>query len=188
MIRIFLTLIIALVFTSCSTITVNTDYDTLYDFTDNTSFAIASNIKNTNNTLTHARVEAAIKENISRKGYKEVDKKGADLVFVFHVQVTQMSDIRTDYETIGFSGYGYGGGWGYRGFRGGTMVVPRSTTYRWKEGQLIIDAYNPKTKKIVWSGIVKDKISNGSTTPAQNVKYINEVVQKVLKTFPKAGV
>ncbi|HIC12903.1 MAG TPA: DUF4136 domain-containing protein, partial [Sulfurimonas sp.] len=71
---------------------------------------------------------------------------------------------------------------------GGTIVVPRSVTYRWQEGQLIIDAYNPKTKKIVWRGIVKDEISNASYSAEENIEYINDVVTKVLQSFPNSGV
>ncbi len=171
--------LIALLFTGCSTLKVQTDYDTEYNFTNNTTYAVVYNSKEGDNTLTYDRIQTSIKDNINTKGYKEVAKENADLVLVFHVQVTQMSDIRTDYERIGYGGYGYGGG---------TIVVPRSVTYRWQEGQLIIDAYNPKTKKIVWRGIVKDEISNASYTAEENIEYINDVVTKVLKSFPNSGV
>jgi len=185
----YLMALIALVFSGCSTLKVQTDYDTEYNFTKNTTYAVVYNVKESDNTLTYDRIKTSIKDNINEKGYKEVSKENADLVLVFHVQVTQMSDIRTDYERIGYGGYGYGGGWGYGGYGGGgTMVVPRSVTYRWKEGQLIIDAYNPKTNKIVWRGIVKDEISNASYTPEENIEYINDVVTKVLKSLPNSGV
>jgi len=42
------------------------------------------------------------------------------------------------------------------------VIVSYIVTFRWKEEQLIIDAYNPKRNKIVWEGIVKDEILNSS--------------------------
>jgi len=174
--------VLAMVFSGCSTLSVDTDYDTAYDFTKSKKYAVVYNAKEGDNTLVNDRITAAIKTNLDKRGYMEVKKESAELVFVFHVQVMQMSDIRTDYETIGFGGFDYGHGWGYRG--GGAMVVPHSTTYRWTEGQLVIDAYNPKTEKIVWRGLVKDEISEGSHTPQEKTEYINKVVTKLLGKFP----
>jgi len=176
--KIYIFVALALMFSACSTLKVETDYDTSYDFTGNTKYAVVYNAKEGDNTLVNDRIEESIKTNIAAKGYTEVAKEKAELIFVFHVHVTQMSDIRTDYQTIGYGGYGYGGGWGYGGYGGGTMVIPHSTTYRWTEGQLIIDAYNPSTNKIV----------DGNHTPNEKIEYINKVVEKVLQTFPKAGV
>ena len=90
--------LIALLFTGCSTLKVQTDYDTEYNFTNNTTYAVVYNAKEGDNTLTYDRIQTSIKDNINTKGYKEVAKENADLVLVFHVQVTQISDIRTDYE------------------------------------------------------------------------------------------
>ena len=181
-------MLIALLFSACSTLKVETDYDISHEFTKNSSYAVVYNAKEGDNTLIYDRIEESIKTNISAKGYKEVAKESAELIFVFHAHVTQMADIRTDYQTIGYGSFGYGGRWGYGGYGGATMMIPSTTTYRWEEGQLIIDAYNPKTKKIVWRGIVKDEISGSSYTPEETTKYINKVVSKVLKDFPISGI
>lgn len=189
--KMYTSIVIALLFSACSTLKVETDYDTSHDFTKNSTYAVVYNVKEGDNTLIKDRIKESIRTNIAVKGYKEVDKESAELIFVFHAHVTQMSDIRTDYQTIGYGGFGYGGGWaygGYRGYGGGGMVVPHTTTYRWEEAKLIVDAYNPKTKKIVWRGIVKDEISGSSYTPQETTKYINKVVSEVLKDFPISGI
>ncbi|MDQ7042735.1 MAG: DUF4136 domain-containing protein [Sulfurimonas sp.] len=190
--KIYIIAMIALMFTACSTREVEIDYDTSYDFTKNKTYAIVHNVKEGDNTLVIDRIEKSIRANINAKGYKEVSKENAELIFVFHVQVVQMSDIRTDYERIGYGGYGYGGGYrgfgGFGGYGGGTMVVPRSTTYRWKEGKLVIDAYNPQTKKIIWRGVIKDEISNSSHSVEEKTAYIEKVVSQTLAKFPKSGV
>lgn len=175
-----------MMFSACSTLQIGTDYDVTYDFTKNKTYAVVYNATKDDNTLINDRIEEAIQKNMNEKAYREVNKEQAELVFIFHVHVIQMSDIRTDYQTVGYGGFSYGGGWGYRG--GGAMLIPHSTTYRWKEGQLIIDAYNPKTKKIIWRGTAKDEITGSNYTPQEKTKYINKVVSELLKAFPNSGV
>lgn len=189
--KIYIFVVVALMLSACSALRVEIDYDTAYNFTKNTTYAVVYNAKEGDNTLINDRIESAIKTNIKMKGYTEVSKEKAELILVFHVQVTQMSDIRTDYQTIGYGGYGYGGGWGHHPYGGfssyssGAMVIPTATTYRWKEGQLIIDAYNPQTKKVIWRGVIKDEITGSNHTVSEKTEYINKVVKKVLKEFPE---
>ena len=178
---------IVILFTGCSTLKVDVDYDSSYDFKNKTKYAIIHNNKEAENTLTNDRIKNAIKASLNANDYKEVSKEEADLIFVFHVNVISLSDIRTDYDVIGYGGYGYNPGWGYNrgyGYGGSTVVVPRSTTYRWKEGKLIVDALNPKTKKIVWRAIAKDELSSASSTQKEKIEYINKVVSKLMKEFP----
>ena len=180
-------MVILLSFSGCSTLKVDVDYDTSYNFENKTKYTVVHHNKEGENTLTNDRITNAIKASLNANNYKEVLQEEADLIFVFHVNVINMSDIRTDYDVIGYSGYGYNPGWGYNrgyGYGGTTVVVPRSTTYKWKEGKLIIDALNPKTKKIVWRAIAKDELSNGSTTQEEKTEYINKVVSKLMKEFP----
>jgi len=186
--NIFLLLIVAFVISGCSTLSVNADYDTSYNFANKTKFAVVYNTKEGDNSLTNDRIAEAIEKSLTRKDYIKVSQENADLVFMFHVNIVQMSDVRTDYRVIGYSGYSYGNGWGYGryGAYGGynaPVIVPQTSTYRWSEAKLIIDALNPKTKKIVWRGIVKDEISRGSSTTEEKIAYINKVVSKVMKKF-----
>jgi len=182
--------IISLVFlfSGCSALKVDVDYDSSYNFNNKTKYAIVHNAKESDNTLVSDRITKAIKAQLNKKNYVQVGKNEADLVFVFHVNVTQRSDIRTDYEMVGYSGYGYGGAWGYGGFGGyggGTMMVERPSVYRWKEGRLVIDALNTQNKKIVWRGIVTDELNDDSSSVKEKTEYINKVVAKVMKNFPR---
>ena len=173
------------ILTGCSTLEVEVDYDTAYNFDAQTKYTIVHSERVGDNTLVNDRVTHAIKTSLDAKEYTQVKESDADLLFVFHVNVQQMSDIRTDYQMIGYGGYGYGMGFGGYGRGYGTAVVERPSTYRWLEGKLIIDALNPKTKKIVWRGTVTDELSRDSSTPAEKTKYINDVVSKLMKKFPK---
>ena len=183
--RIIVLISLIFLFVGCSTLKVDIDYDTAYDFDGKTKYTIVYNDRAGDNSLIIERVKSAITDSLSKHSFVEVTQNKADLIFVFHVNVTQRSDIRTDYERVGYGGYGYG--FGYSGYGGGygTRVVAVPSTYRWKEGRLIIDALNPKTNKIVWRGVVSDELTRSETTPAEKTQYINEVVGKLLKKFPK---
>jgi len=183
--RIIVLISLTFLFVGCSTLKVDVDYDTAYDFTDKTKYTIVYSDKDSDNTLVIDRVKSAIADSLAKHSFEQVSKDQADLIFVFHVNVTQRSDIRTDYERIGYGSYGYGFGYGGYGGGYGTRVVAVPSTYRWKEGRLIIDALNPKTNKIVWRGVVSDELTRGQTSPAEKTKYINKVVSKLLRKFPK---
>ena len=185
MYKIFTILLLTFLFSGCSTMKVESDYDTAYNFQDKKTYSILYSNRVGENTLVNDRVANAIKSNLNQKNYKATAEKNADLLFVFHVNVQQMSDIRTDYQMVGYPGYRYGPyGYGY-GYGAGTMVVATPSTYKWTEGKLIIDALNPKTKKIVWRGIATDELDAHSATPEERKAYINKVVTKLMSEFFK---
>jgi len=113
---------------------------------------------------------------LNTKNYTEVSKEKADLVFVFHTDVQDKTDIQNDYQMIGYGGYGF-----TRGFGGG--MVATTNAYNYTEGTLVVDAINPKTQKIVWRGIAKDELS-AKDTPQEKTEYINHVVSKIIEKFP----
>ena len=185
MIKIYTLLALTLLFSACSTLKIDTDFDSKYDFSAQKTYAVVHENKESDNSLINDRIKNAIEKNIESKNYKKVSKKEADLIFVFHVNVMNMSDVRKDYRRVGYPNYGYGGAWGGYGYGAGTMIIATPSVYKWKEGKLIIDALNPKTKKIVWRGIVKDELSNSTSSSEEKTKYLNTVVYKLLKSFPK---
>ena len=178
-------ILIALLFlvSGCSTLKLETDHDVAYDFTGKKTYTILHSDRVGDNTLANDRITQAIKNTLATKSFEEVSEKAADLLFVFHVNVQQMSDIRTDYQRVGYPGYRYGM-YGY-GYSAGTMVVATPSTYKWTEGKLIIDALNPQTKKIVWRGTATDEIDAHSASPQEKTQYINKVVIKVMNNFFK---
>jgi hypothetical protein len=168
---------------ACSTLKVDVDYDTSYPFKDKTKYTVLHNSKDDTNSLVNDRIYTAISNSLNKAGYKEVDKSKADLVFVFHVNVMNRSDIRADYQMVGYPGYSYGFGRGGYGYGPGTTMVAVPSTYRWREGKLVIDALNPKTKKIVWRGTVTDELTRNSTTVEEKTNYLNSIVAKVMQKF-----
>ena len=161
-----LTLFIA----ACSTLTTNMDYDTRYDFKTIHTFAIVHKAKEGENTLTNERIEQALTQTLKKKGLKESDPKDADLIFLYHTNVQNKTDIYTDYQMVGYGRYG-------------GVVISTPRTYNYDEGKLIIDAYDAKRNKTVFRAVASDELPQ-KKTPQEREAYINEVVTKTLTDFP----
>ena len=164
-----LILILALFISACSTLKTNVDYNPKYDFSKVRTFAVVHKIKEGENSLVADRITKAIKKVLKQKELKEVDVKKADLVFLFHLNVTNKTDIYTDYQMVGYGRYG-----------GMVIATPRS--YNYDEGRLIIDAFDSKINKTVYRVEAIDEIKNNKT-PKEREKYINEVISEALKDF-----
>ena len=170
--NIILTVVVALLLSACSSLRVNVDYDTEFDFTSQKSFAVAHHNREGEDTLYNDRLIEALVADLNAKLYEKVEKNSADLIFVFHTNVENKIDIDTDYTMIGYRRYGYGG-----------HMMATTRTYQYKKGTLIIDALNPKDNKIVWRGIATDVLKTHDN-PAERVKYINNVIKETMKDFP----
>jgi len=166
-------IMVVLFLSACSTVQVDVDYDTSYDFTGETKYSVVSGKTHGEDTLIGDRVKKAIKRDLDAKGYKSVDKDAADLLFVYHLKVKNKSDVYMDYQSMGFGAFGFGGG-----------MIATPQTYNYTEGRLIIDAFDPIMQKIVWRGIASDQLTQSSSTPQEKTEYINGVVAKIMNKFP----
>ena len=155
---------------ACSTLSTSVDYDTHYNFKTIHTFAVVHKTKEGENTLTNERIEKALVNVLKSKGLQEVEPQNADLVFLYHTNVQNKTDIYTDYQMVGYGRYG-------------GMVISTPRTYNYDEGKLIIDAYNPKTNKTVYRAVAVDELPEKKTLQERE-EYINEVITKTLKTFP----
>lgn len=168
-----LILIISLwIFSGCSSLRVTVDYDPDFDFQTSKSFAIAHYNKEGEDTLFNDRLIRALEADLGSKGYTKTAKEEADLIVTFHTDVENKISIDTDYQMIGYAGYGYAGG-----------MVATTRTHNYKKGTLIIDLLNPKNEKIVWRGMATD-ILKEHKTPQERTQYINKVVKETMASFP----
>ena len=176
-------LIFLVLVTGCSTIQISNDYNPDFDFKTLNTFVILYN-KSTD-SLAKDRIVKALTEEFEAKGYKPAPKDKEDFLVVFHTNVTNKSQIVTDYKVIGVPYYGYH----YYGYRhpyrygGGTAVVPTYREINYKEGKLVVDALDAKTKKIFWRGTATDRLKS-LKTPEERWEYIKNVVTKLLESFP----
>jgi len=161
-----------LLFSACSSLSVNVDYDPDFDFSLQNSFAIVHYNKEGEDTLFNDRLIEALETELLAKRYIKKDKDTTDLIFVFHVNVENKTDIDTDYIRLGYSRYGYSG-----------HMMATTRTYKYKKGTLIIDALNPKDNKIVFRSIATD-ILKTHNTPEERTEYLNKVINEAMKDFP----
>ena len=171
MIKYIFSVVFLFVFVGCSTLEVENDYDDKYNFSKVTTFIVKHNAKEGENTLLNDRITDALESVISSKGYNK--KNIADLIFVYHYNIKDKVDIRTDYQMVGIRRYGYGGG-----------MVATTNSYEYKEGTIIVDALDSKTNKIVYRSVGVLEVEQ-KDTPQERKKYVNEIITKLMEKFPK---
>ena len=158
--------------TGCSTVRVSNDFDPKFDFSRLQTFCMLYNQSSAGDALNQQRIARSLATELKIKCYTETDKKNADFYIVFHTQVTQKTQVVTDYQSVGLYPYRY---WN-------DPVVPIQKTYSYKMGKIIIDAVTPD-RVLFWRGIATDRLRS-LKTPEERIAYIDKVVKDVLKAFP----
>jgi len=120
--------------------------------------------------LSVKRIKKALEQTLRSKGLVPAQPQKADLVFLFHINVTNKTEIYADYQMVGFGRYG-------------GMVVSTPRSYNYDEGKLIIDAYDPKINQTVYRVVLTDEIKERKM-PKEREAYINKALAKALKSFP----
>jgi hypothetical protein len=123
------------------------------------------------NSLWDARIKGAVDAQLAAKGWTQVDSGGDVAIVAIATSQTERT-LQTFYD-------GMGGGWRWRGFGG--MGEATTTEQDYKEGTLLVDLYDAKTKKLIWRGSAQDTVSNNAD---KNEKNLNKGVAKMFKKFP----
>jgi len=123
------------------------------------------------NSLWDARIKNAVDAQLTAKGWTQVPSGGDVCIVAIKTTQTQRS-LQTFYD-------GFGGGWRWRGFGG--MGESTTTEQDYKEGTLVVDMYDAKTKQLVWRGSAEDTLSNKAE---KNEKNLDKGVAKMFKKFP----
>ncbi len=176
--------VIAVVWSSCATLHVSTDYDRLKDFSPLKTYALYDGNKGnqTVSTLNKERIENAVKNELNTKGYKEVSSNPDFLVNIIAIVKNKQSVVaNTDYD----GAYGYGGIYRPYGYWGG--MGTSTTTFdveNYKEGSIIIDMIDAKNSKVFWQSIGDEEIDGNVSNPDQKV---NAAIAKIMESFPNVG-
>jgi len=123
------------------------------------------------NSLWEARIKSAVDTQLAAKGWSQVDNGGDVTIVAVGTTHTQRT-LQTFYD-------GFGGGWRWRGFGG--MGEATTTEQDYKEGTLVVDLYDAKTKQLIWRGSAEDTVSDKA---AKNEKNLDKGVAKMFKKFP----
>lgn len=166
-------LFITAIAASCSSISVNTDYDDNTDFNQYKTYGFLDKAieKAEISDLDKKRILSAIDAEFQKKGFTKSENP-ALLVNIFTRANKEVNVNQWGYG----GGFGWGWGWGYGpGMWGGTSV--NTTT----EGTLFIDLIDANKKELVWQGV-----GSGVLTLDRDKKQerINEFVSEIMKQFP----
>jgi hypothetical protein len=131
------------------------------------------------NSLWDARIKNAVDAQLSAKGWAQVNSGGDVAIVAIKTTQTQRT-LHTFYDNYG----DFGGGWGWRGFGGGGFGgfgESDTTEQDYKEGTLVIDMFDARTKQLIWRGSAEDMLSNKAE---KNEKNLEKGVAKMFKDFP----
>jgi len=148
---------------------VKTDYDRKANFGQYKTYSWEQ-VK-TKDPLDVDRIKSAVNAALAARGWTQVNSAGDVSVVAMEMTHTQQT-LNTFYD-------GFGGGWGWRGFGG--IGEATTTTETYKEGTLVVDLFDAKTKQLVWRGSSSDTLSNNSN---KNIQNMDKDVVKMFKNFP----
>ncbi|MEN2487917.1 DUF4136 domain-containing protein [Flavobacterium sp. B11] len=165
--------LLLLILTSCSTVTVYSDYDKTVDFTPYKTYAyFKPGIDKVEiSDLDKRRILRAIDDQMQAKGFTK--SENPDLLVNIFTKSREQVDVNQF-----TAGWGYGWGWGWNPYMmyGGQTTVSTST-----EGTLYIDLIDAKKKEMIWQG-------EGIGTLTRNIdkkdEKIAEFVAKILAQYP----
>jgi len=123
------------------------------------------------NSLWDARIKNAVDAQLAAKGWTQVDN-GGDVAIVAIKTTQTQGTLQTFYD-------GMGGGWRWRGMGG--FGQSTTTEQDYKQGTLVVDLYDAKTKQLIWRGSAQDTLSDKAT---KNEKNLDKGVAKMFKAFP----
>jgi len=128
------------------------------------------------NSLWDARIKNAVDAQLAAKGWTQVASGGDVAIVAIKTTQTQRS-LQTFYD-------GMGGGWGWRRFGGGGFGEATTTEQDYKEGTLVVDLYDTKTKQLIWRGSAENTLSSKAD---KNEKNLDNGVAKMFKKFPPSS-
>jgi hypothetical protein len=157
---------------NCSPVSVKHDYDRQANFSTMETFdwmPKPAKVRAMTRPLMDKRIKNAVNGQLVSKGLKQ--SKNPDFLIVYHTGVQDKIDV----QTWGYTYAGRGRYWG----RGVTNV----DVQRYKQGTLVLDFIDAKSKELIWRGIATGALPNNPNL--ENIENnINDVVEKVLEKFP----
>lgn len=156
---------------------VTIDYAHDFDFKAVKTFQyVDTKESNAKNQMMADRIKDGIIKQLTEGGLQQVDSD-PNLYVTYHLT----SKENTVYNTNSFGYGGFGMGWRGWGMGMGSSTTTEST---YTEGTLLIDAYEPSDKKMVWRGMgtvtVKAKPEKQSKQITNILTKLGEKWQKIL--------
>jgi hypothetical protein len=154
---------------SCSSVSVNSDYDKKVDFTSYKTYAYLKNAidKVEISDLDKKRILRSIDEAMTTKNFTKSETP--DVLISIFTKENERVDV---YNNSGF-GFGWSPFWG--------MGIGYNHVNTTPEGTLIIDILDAKTKELVWQGEGSGYLTKNTDKKDARIK---EFVDKILSQYP----
>ncbi len=174
----FIPLFFVLLFASCVSVHVNTDYDKNVDFSQYKTYAFYKNgiDKVEISDLDKKRILRAIDEQMAIKGFIKSDTP--DMLVNIFTKTREQVDVNQF--NAGW-GYGWGFGWNPWMWGGGMGMGMGNTVTTNTEGTLFIDFIDAKKKELFWQGEGSGYLTKRMEKKDAN---INNFVSQILAQYP----
>lgn len=160
--------------TSCSSVSVDADYDDHIAFSEYKTFGYYKDgiSKVQISDLDKSRILSAIEYQLNAKGL--IRSNDPDIL------VNIFTKTREEISVNQFNaGWGYGWGFGWNPWMWNPNVMTTTTTIT--EGFLYIDLIDAKKNELVWQGVGRGRID---TSMKKRERTINEFVYKIIAQYP----
>ena len=181
----YLILFCVLLLSACATQKPNYDYLASAEFGKYKSYSWVSVAKESKenhrakNQLVDQRIIDAIDNSLAGKGLQKVTDK-PDMLINYHVSVSEQEQQQPRGRvSIGTSRYSGSSSLGF------AVSMPVGGTRTHKEGTLVIDMIDAKTKDLLWQGWGSRTVHE-DTDPERLTALVNEVVGEILANYPPA--
>ncbi len=166
-----ISIVLLTILVSCSSVRVNSDYDTKTNFSQYKTFAFYKEgvDKADISDLDKKRILRAIEEDLTNKGFTK--SSNPDLMVSIFTKSKEKVDV--------YNNGPYRGGWYpmYYGAGFGTSVN------QYTEGTLFIDFIDTNKKEMIWQGIGSGAL-NYRVSPEKKEARIKEFVTEILEQYP----
>lgn len=171
----FIPVLLLFLLVSCSSVSVNSDYDPKAPFASFKTYAFSKNgiDKVEISDLDKKRILYAIEEQMTAKGFTKSETP--DVIVNFFTKEREQVSVGSFGWGMGM-GYGYGWGWGYSPMMWGNNYVNR-----YIEGTLFIDIVDAKKKELVWQGVGEGTLTQNTERKDARIK---EFVTKIFIQYP----
>ena len=168
-----LLLTFTIIFSSCSSIKVTTDYNTKVDFNAYKTYAFYKTgiDKAEISDLDKKRILRAIEAELSILGIMK--SENPDMLVSIFTKSREKVNVNQN------NNYGYGFGWGWNPWMWNGMNTNVNVS-QFTEGTLFIDFIDKEKKELVWQGIGTGalKIQNREKKEARIKEFVKEIVSK----------
>ncbi|WP_439130296.1 DUF4136 domain-containing protein [Polaribacter sp.] len=163
-----------IVFASCNTVKVVTDYDTAIDFNQYKTFAFYKTgiDKAAISTLDKKRVLRALEAELVAQGFTK--SNNPDMLVSFFTKSRRKVNVNQN------NNFGWGWGWGWNPWMWGGLNNNNININEYTEGTLFVDFIDKDKKELIWQGIGTGalKIDNVEKKEERIQLFVKEIVSK----------